>query len=132
MIAWIDLTGLLPKDALLHDPEPECAVAGPHHLHRLLVYADILLVQWKRVRDGTLTRRGFRQSYLGWLREEQEPERNVGRGGEVLELQEGEQHLVGRALVFGLNKEIAGIEIFERAATQMVGWRRDDCGNSVG
>ena len=34
----------------------------------LLVYADILLGQWKRVRDGTLTRRGFRQSYLGWLR----------------------------------------------------------------
>jgi transposase len=36
----------------------------------LLMCADILLVQWKRVRDGTLTRRGFRQSYLGWLREE--------------------------------------------------------------
>ncbi|WP_197909548.1 IS66 family transposase [Gemmata massiliana] len=34
----------------------------------LLTYADILLSQWKRVRDGTLTRRGFRQSYLGWLR----------------------------------------------------------------
>jgi transposase len=34
----------------------------------LLTYADILLGQWKRVRDGTLTRRGFRQSYLGWIR----------------------------------------------------------------
>ncbi len=34
----------------------------------LLMYADILLAQWKRVRDGTLTRRGFRQSYLGWIR----------------------------------------------------------------
>jgi transposase len=34
----------------------------------LLLYADILLMQWKRVRDGTLTRRGFRQSYLGWVR----------------------------------------------------------------
>ncbi|AWM39141.1 IS66 family transposase [Gemmata obscuriglobus] len=34
----------------------------------LLTYADILLDQWKRVRDGTLTRRGFRQTYLGWLR----------------------------------------------------------------
>jgi transposase len=33
----------------------------------LLMYADILLMQWKRVRDGTLTRRGFRQSYLGWV-----------------------------------------------------------------
>ena len=36
----------------------------------LLIHADILLVQWRRVRDGTLTRRGFRQSYLGWIREE--------------------------------------------------------------
>ena len=36
----------------------------------LLMCADILLGQWKRVRDGTLTRRGFRQSYLGWIREE--------------------------------------------------------------
>jgi transposase len=36
----------------------------------LLAHADTLLTQWKRVRDGTLTRRGFRQSYLGWLRAE--------------------------------------------------------------
>lgn len=36
----------------------------------LLMLADILLGQWKRVRDGTLTRRGFRQSYLGWIRGE--------------------------------------------------------------
>jgi transposase len=36
----------------------------------LLMLADILLGQWKRVRDGTLTRRGFRQAYLGWIREE--------------------------------------------------------------
>lgn len=34
----------------------------------LLTYADILLARWKRVRDGTLTRRGFRQTYLGWIR----------------------------------------------------------------
>ena len=36
----------------------------------LLLHAGILLVQWKRVRDGTLTRRGFRQSYLGWVQAE--------------------------------------------------------------
>jgi transposase len=36
----------------------------------LLIHADILLAQWKRVRDGTLTRRGFRQTYLGWVRAE--------------------------------------------------------------
>lgn len=36
----------------------------------LPTHADILLTQWKRARDGTLTRRGFRQSYLGWVRAE--------------------------------------------------------------
>jgi transposase len=36
----------------------------------LLLHADFLLTRWKRARDGTLTRRGFRRSYLGWLREE--------------------------------------------------------------
>ncbi|QEL15462.1 IS66 family transposase [Limnoglobus roseus] len=36
----------------------------------LLLHADILLGHWKRVRDGTLTRRGFRQTYLGWVRDE--------------------------------------------------------------
>ena len=36
----------------------------------LLVHADILLRQWKRVRDGTLTRGGFRRTYLGWIRTE--------------------------------------------------------------
>jgi transposase len=36
----------------------------------LLMLADILLGRWKRVRDGTLTRRGFCQSHLGWIREE--------------------------------------------------------------
>jgi transposase len=36
----------------------------------LLVHADILLKQWKRVRDGTLTRGGFRGRYLGWIRAE--------------------------------------------------------------
>jgi transposase len=36
----------------------------------LLLHADILLQRWKRVRDGTLTRNGFRRRYLPWLRAE--------------------------------------------------------------
>jgi transposase len=36
----------------------------------LLAHADILLVHWKRVRDGTLTRGGFRSRYLGGVRAE--------------------------------------------------------------
>ncbi len=36
----------------------------------LLMHADVLLGQWKRVRDGTLSRQGFRTRYLGWVRAE--------------------------------------------------------------
>jgi transposase len=36
----------------------------------LLIHADILLRHWKRVRDGTLSRPGFRRTYLGWIRVE--------------------------------------------------------------
>jgi transposase len=36
----------------------------------LLIHADIMLWHWKRVRDGTLSRAGFRRTYLGWIRTE--------------------------------------------------------------
>jgi transposase len=36
----------------------------------LLTLADILLAQWNRVRDGTLTRAGFHRRHLGWIRPE--------------------------------------------------------------
>ena len=35
----------------------------------LLLNADVMFDNWKRVRDGTLTRDGFRRTY-GWLRDE--------------------------------------------------------------
>jgi transposase len=35
----------------------------------LLAHAEILFDRWQRVRDGTLTRRGFQRRYLPWLRE---------------------------------------------------------------
>lgn len=34
----------------------------------LLLHADILFEHWQRVRDGTLTRAGFRSRYASWLR----------------------------------------------------------------
>jgi transposase len=34
----------------------------------LVCHADMLLRQWKRVRDGTITRGGFVRTHLGWLR----------------------------------------------------------------
>jgi transposase len=36
----------------------------------LLLHADILFDHWNRVRDGTLTRAGFRSRYVSWLRAE--------------------------------------------------------------
>lgn len=36
----------------------------------LLLHANLLFEHWQRVRDGTLTRRGFRNHYGSWLRSE--------------------------------------------------------------
>jgi transposase len=36
----------------------------------LLAHSDILFEHWQRVRDGTLTRAGFRSRYASWLRAE--------------------------------------------------------------
>ncbi len=63
----------------------------------LLLHADILLGQWKRVRDGTLTRRGFRQSYLGWARAEVRA--LLGRGAGC-----------GRAATAGVCRELLAVE----------------------
>lgn len=46
------------------------ANAGSKVGEDLLRHADILLRQWKRVRDGTLTRAGFRSRYVAWVRAE--------------------------------------------------------------
>jgi transposase len=46
------------------------ANAGSGAGEDLLLHADILLRQWKRVRDGTLTRAGFRSRYVPWVRAE--------------------------------------------------------------
>jgi transposase len=75
----------------------------------LLLHADILLMQWKRVRDGTLTRRGFRQSYLGWVRAEIRT--LLDRGARC-----------GCAATAGVCRELVTIEpaLFTFAATQGV------------
>jgi transposase len=63
----------------------------------LLMLADILLGKWKRVRDGTLTRRGFRQSCLGWVRADVRA--LLGRGAEC-----------GCATTAGVCRELLNIE----------------------
>jgi transposase len=44
--------------------------AGRRIGEELLEHAEILFSHWRRVRDGTLSRRGFRTHYLSWLRPE--------------------------------------------------------------
>ena len=98
----------------------------------LLMHADVLLMQWERVRDGTLTRRGFRQSYLGWVRDEVRT--LLGRGAEC-----------GCAATSGVCREllsvepalytfaaVAGVEptnnAAERALRHAVCWRKTSFG----
>jgi len=44
--------------------------AGSGIGEELLAHADILFAHWKRVRDGTRTRRWFARTHRGWLRRE--------------------------------------------------------------
>ncbi len=102
----------------------------------LLMHADILLMQWKRVRDGTLTRRGFRQSYLGWVRAEVRT--LLGRGAGC-----------GCAVTAGVCRELLAIEpalytfaavggveptnnAAERALRHAVCWRKTSYGTDSG
>ncbi len=98
----------------------------------LLMYADILLIQWKRVRDGTLTRRGFRQSYLGWIREEVSALLGRGAGcgcaataGVCRELRSVEQALYTFAAVEGVEPTNNAAE---RALRHAVCWRKTSYG----
>jgi transposase len=98
----------------------------------LLMLADILLGRWKRVRDGTLTRRGFRQSHLGWIREEVRT--LLGRGtacrcavtaGVCRGLLAVEPALYTFAAVEGVEPTNNAAE---RALRHAVCWRKTSCG----
>jgi transposase len=102
----------------------------------LLMHANILLMQWKRVRDGTLTRRGFRQSYLGWVRAEVRT--LLGRGaacgcavtaGVCRELLSVEQALYTFAAVCGVEPTNNAAE---RALRHAVCWRKTSYGTDSG
>jgi len=98
----------------------------------LLMCADILLMQWKRVRDGTLTRRGFRQSHLGWVRAEVRAllDRGTGCGcaitsGVCRELLAVEPALYTFAAVEGVEPTNNAAE---RALRHAVCWRKTSYG----
>ena len=98
----------------------------------LLMCADILLLQWKRVRDGTPTRRGFRQSYLGWVRTEVREllDRGIGcecatTAGVCRELLAVEPALYNFAAVEGVEPTNNAAE---RALRHAVCWRKTSYG----
>ncbi len=98
----------------------------------LLAHADILMMQWKRVRDGTLTRRGFRRSYLGWVRAEVRALHALGAGcgcattaGVCRELLSVEPALYTFAAVAGVEPTNNAAE---RALRHAVCWRKTSLG----
>ena len=98
----------------------------------LLLYADILLAKWKRVRDGTMTRRGFRQSYLGWIREEVSALLDRGAGGGCATTAGVCRALLGIEPALYTFAAVAGVEptnnAAERALRHAVCWRKTSGG----
>jgi transposase len=98
----------------------------------LLLYADILLGRWKRVRDGTMTRRGFRQSYLGWIREEVRALLDRGAGCGCATTAGVCRALLGIEPAFYTFAAVAGVEptnnAAERALRHAVCWRKTSGG----
>lgn len=98
----------------------------------LLLHADILLAKWKRVRDGTMTRRGFRQSYLGWVREEVRALLDRGAGCECATTAGVCRELLGIEPALYTFAVVAGVEptnnAAERALRHAVCWRKTSGG----
>jgi transposase len=94
----------------------------------LLLYADILLAQWKRVRDGTMTRRGFRQSYLGWVRADVRALLGRGAGCECAVTAGVCRELLAVEPALYTFAAVAGVEptnnAAERALRHAVCWRK--------
>lgn len=106
--------------------------AGSEIGEGLLVHADILFKNWQRVRDGTLTRRGFKQTYAGWLREEVKTllargaacgcAKTAGVCGEILKVEESLWTFASRHGVEPTNNAA------ERALRHGVCWRKTSYG----
>lgn len=98
----------------------------------LLLHADILLDQWKRVRDGTLTRRGFRQSYLGWLRAEVRNRLTSGAASTCPKTAGSCREILAVELSLWTFARVDGVEptnnAAERAVRHAVCWRKTSYG----
>jgi transposase len=98
----------------------------------LLLHADILLGQWKRVRDGALTRRGFRRTYLGWVRAEVRDLLGRGIGCGCTTTAGVCQELLAVEPALYTFAEVEGVEptnnAAERALRHAVCWRKTSYG----
>jgi transposase len=98
----------------------------------LLIHADILFRQWGRVRDGTLTRRGFRTHYLGWLRTEVQSLLERGAASACPKTAGTCREILGVEASLWTFARVEGVEptnnAAERAVRHAVCWRKTSYG----
>jgi transposase len=106
--------------------------AGSELGGELLAHADILLRHWKRVRDGTLSRRGFRSTCLGWVRREVQSLLSSGSACPCAKTAAVCRELVAIEPSLYTFAAVAGVEptnnAAERALRHAVCWRKSSCG----
>jgi transposase len=98
----------------------------------LLLHADLLFDHWQRVRDGTLTRRGFRHHYGSWIRSEVQQLLERGLACSCAKTSSVCEELKRREASLWTFMEAEGIEptnnAAERAVRHAVCWRKTSYG----
>ena len=108
------------------------ANAGSKVGEDLLLHADILFVHWQRVRDGTLTRAGFRSRYVRWLRVEVRSLLERGAASACAKTAGTCRELLGVEASLWTFAAVSGVEptnnAAERALRHAVCWRKTSYG----
>ena len=98
----------------------------------LLVHADVLLAEWKRVRDGVLARSAFQSDALAWLRPEVATLLAAGAAAACAKTAGVCQSLRGIEAGLSAFATTAGVEptntAAERAVRHAVCWRKTSGG----
>jgi transposase len=106
--------------------------AGSEIGEGLLLHADILFDQWPRVRDGTLTRRGFRRSCGRWLRAEVRSLLTSGAASACAKTAGTCREILAVEASLWTFARVAGVEptnnAAERAVRHAVCWRKTSYG----
>jgi transposase len=106
--------------------------AGSEIGEGLLLHADILFDQWPRVRDGALTRRGFRRSCGRWLRAEVRSLLTSGAASACAKTAGTCREILAVEASLWTFARVAGVEptnnAAERAVRHAVCWRKTSYG----